>query len=118
MGRKEASLRRPIRAHTFADRHELLAAVARAATSAGGDGAYLTDPSASEFIGVRVARSFGRRGGRTLGTVVGYLPASGDEEALWRVQHDDGDGEDLDEDELKEAIDARATLASLLNDGW
>lgn len=30
------------------------------------------------------------------GTVVGWLPPEGDDEALWHVVHDDGDEEDLD----------------------
>jgi len=44
------------------------------------------------------------------GVIVGWLPASGDDEALWHLQHqDDSDEEDLDETELAFALAAHAT---------
>ena len=49
-----------------------------------------------KWIGRRIARLFGQR--IVLGTVVRWLPEGEDPEedyALWHVQHDDGDGEDL-----------------------
>ena len=30
------------------------------------------------------------------GTIVGWLPPDGEDDALWHVVHDDGDEEDLD----------------------
>ena len=45
-----------------------------------------------------------------LGVIVCWLPASGDDEALWHLQHqDDSDEEDLDETELAFALAAHAT---------
>ena len=42
----------------------------------------------------------------SLATVVGYLPEEGDDFAMWRVAHDDGDEQDLEEHELTPAIEA------------
>ena len=56
------------------------------------------------YIGRRVARLFGRR--LVLGTVTGFLPACKIQGvgALFRVTHDDGDEEDLEEHEARDAI--------------
>mmetsp|Transcript_17557 Transcript_17557/g.29031 ORF Transcript_17557/g.29031 Transcript_17557/m.29031 type:complete len:853 (+) Transcript_17557:241-2799(+) len=55
------------------------------------------------WIGQRVTRIFG---GKALdGTVVSWLPPNGDEIALWHVEHDDGDSEDLEESEAEEALE-------------
>ncbi len=35
-----------------------------------------------------------------IGTIVAWLPAEGDDPALWHVEHDDGDEEDLEEHEV------------------
>ena len=35
-----------------------------------------------------------------------YLPADGEDPALWHVLHDDGDEEDLEEEEVAEALAA------------
>jgi hypothetical protein len=55
------------------------------------------------LVGTRVARTFGKR--TVLGTVVKWLAASEQaaEPALFRVVHDDGDEEDLEEEEAQEA---------------
>ena len=46
-----------------------------------------------------------------------YLPADGEDPALWHVLHDDGDEEDLEEGELLEAIaQLRARPADGLQD--
>ena len=55
-------------------------------------------------IGVRVRRFFSH--GPSDGTVVMYSkPRMKDDVALWRICHDDGDEEDLEEHELRLAID-------------
>jgi hypothetical protein len=69
---------------------------------------YLT--AGNEHLGKRVLRTFKGRGRgaerKVWGDVVGWLPAAGDDEALWRVRHSDGDEEDLDEGELTESLAA------------
>ena len=46
-----------------------------------------------------------------------YLPADGEDPALWHVLHDDGDEEDLEQGELLEAIaQLRARPADGLQD--
>ena len=58
----------------------------------------------NEFIG-KLARRFFDGFGASDGTIVGWLPAEGDDEALWHMVHgDDADEEDLDETELAFAI--------------
>jgi hypothetical protein len=60
--------------------------------------------SANEFLGRR-GRRFFQGHGYSNGTVVGYLPASSNEGLeLWHIQHDDGDGEDLELHELNDAL--------------
>jgi hypothetical protein len=70
--------------------------------------------SGSEFIGARVARRFTTgdtstesfaKGDFYAGTVKFFAAADGDDAALWRVYHDDGDIEDLDEAQLHAAIE-------------
>ncbi len=56
----------------------------------------------STFLGARVTRVF--NGKHYSGTVARWAPRSGDDEALWKIAHDDGDREDLDEEQLKAAI--------------
>jgi len=58
--------------------------------------------SGSEFIGKKVQRTFGKR--VVYGTIVGWLPPEGEDEALWHVIHDDGDEEDLDENEVNKFL--------------
>ena len=57
------------------------------------------------YIDKRCARLFGKR--LVLGTIVGWLPACKLEDvgALFRVVHDDGDEEDLEEEEAAEAVE-------------
>ena len=58
--------------------------------------------SGSEWIGRGVCRTF--FGHVSTGRVVYWIPANDEgDEALWKVRHDDGDMEDLDEEELKAA---------------
>eukprot|EP00629_Pelagomonadales_sp_RCC1024_P006667 CAMPEP_0119292632 /NCGR_PEP_ID=MMETSP1329-20130426/44538_1 /TAXON_ID=114041 /ORGANISM="Genus nov. species nov., Strain RCC1024" /LENGTH=240 /DNA_ID=CAMNT_0007293479 /DNA_START=139 /DNA_END=857 /DNA_ORIENTATION=+ len=60
----------------------------------------------SEHIGASVLRCFGR-GIQSYGRVVSWLPGHLNEgEAYYRVKHDDGDEEDLDEEELAAALRA------------
>ena len=61
---------------------------------------WLRDGSA--LLGRRVARRFGKL--VALGSVVAWLPANAEEgdAALYRVVHDDGDVEDLEEEEVEE----------------
>lgn len=56
------------------------------------------------FLGKKVRRDFD--GEVTEGTVVAWMKAGAgeDEPALWRVKHADGDEEDLEEEEVNEAI--------------
>ena len=60
--------------------------------------------SSGPHVGSRVRRHF-PDDGVFGGVVTGYLPAEGEDSALWRVRHDDGDEEDLDEAEVRVAID-------------
>ena len=55
-----------------------------------------------EHIGKRVTRRF--EGVNVGGVVSAWAPADGQEEALYRVRHDDGDEEDLDRQELEDAL--------------
>ena len=58
-------------------------------------------------MGKRVARRFEGSDSEELvvhGVVERYLPAHGEEGALWHMRHDDGDEEDLDERELEAAL--------------
>jgi len=59
------------------------------------------------------------------GKITGWLPADGEDCALWHMEMDDNDEEELDEDELKEAVEAFGsgrttppdrTTANLLDD--
>ena len=64
--------------------------------------------SGSAAIGRRVRRFFALHGACD-GAVVGWAPESDEgDEALWRVRLDDGDEEDLDGDELDDALAAAA----------
>jgi hypothetical protein len=56
----------------------------------------------STSLGARVTRVF--NGVAHSGTVTKWAPADGGDQALWRVSHDDGDQEDLDEEQLAAAI--------------
>ena len=59
------------------------------------------------WVGRRVRRFFDVSDGFLDGTIARWLPASGDDAALWHVVHDDGDEEDL------EAYEVRAALIAL-----
>ena len=64
--------------------------------------------SGSAAIGRRVRRFFALHGACD-GAVVGWAPESDEgDEALWHVRLDDGDEEDLDGDELDDALAAAA----------
>ena len=58
----------------------------------------------------------------TVGHVRAYLPETEGEEALWHVLHEDGDTEDLDEDELLQALElyrvSRLQDPNRLPSGW
>jgi hypothetical protein len=59
--------------------------------------------SGHEWIGASVRRFFA--GGMVSdGKVVRWLPAEGDDFALWHMVHEDGDEEDLEEDEVEAAM--------------
>ena len=67
-------------------------------------------------VGSRVSLHFDGLGASE-GVVMRYLPADGEDPALWHVLHDDGDEEDLEEGELLEAIaQLRARPADGLQD--
>ena len=51
--------------------------------------------SGHRFIGERVSRLYSN-GNTNVGTVQKYLPPDGDDEALFRIVHNEGDREDLD----------------------
>ena len=55
-----------------------------------------------EFIGVRVARAI-QRLIRTLGHISKWLPPDDEDEALFHMVHEDGDEEDLNEAEVRDA---------------
>lgn len=54
------------------------------------------------YMGRKIKRTFGRK--EVIGTVVGYLAATEEDPALWRVLHADGDEEDLEEHELQAGL--------------
>ena len=56
--------------------------------------------SGHEWIGASVRRFFAG-GVVSDGEVVRWLPAEGDDAALWHMVHEDGDEEDLEEDEVR-----------------
>ena len=64
-------------------------------------------------VGARVRLMF-EGVGESEGTVVRYLPPDGDDCALWHIEHDDGDEEDLEEHELADGL---ARLSSRAPDG-
>ena len=72
--------------------------------------------SGCSWVGQRVQRVFpaARKGGKPLvvhGTITCWSPAEGDTyPALWRVEHDDGDKEDLDEREVRDALEAASAV--------
>lgn len=68
------------------------------------------------YVGASVVRSFEDKD--IVGVVFAYLaPTPKGDPPLWRVRHVDGDVEDLDEDELKNAI-KRASKVKKLNLAW
>ena len=63
--------------------------------------------SGSRWLGRRISRSF--PGVPTVvGRVVSWLPATQEDPALWRLRHEDGDEEDLEEHELEDGSAAFA----------
>jgi hypothetical protein len=66
--------------------------------------------SGHDWIGQRVLRPFAGHD-PAVGTVISWVPRDGDDDPLWHVLHDDGDEEDLEEFEMKEALEL-ARLAS------
>ena len=50
--------------------------------------------------------------GASEGRVTRYMPPEADEPALWHVVHDDGDEEDLEHDELRDALGLMAQRPS------
>ena len=69
--------------------------------------------SGHAWIGETVVRHFQRKPYQA--TIRKWQPAMGDDEALWHVEYDDGDAEDLDEGEVLKALDA-ATRCPLHQD--
>ena len=66
--------------------------------------------SGSEWLQRRVATRHGD-GVVSVGTLTKWVPADGEDEALWHMAHDDGDGEDLDEAEVEAAMKLYAEVA-------
>eukprot|EP00965_Chrysotila_dentata_P070922 2343829-Pleurochrysis_carterae.AAC.6 len=62
----------------------------------------------SSYIGKQTRRFFPQGGGfvHSNGVLTGWLPAEGEEPALWHMQHEDGDEEDLEEFEVVWAIES------------
>jgi hypothetical protein len=105
---------------------EKVARAARAETAAPAAGE-LTVPDRSEFVSDghpwlqrRVLRTFGGGAGEAApqvavtkmnGHIVAWLPAVGEDQALWHCLHDDGDSEDLDEGEARASLAAEAQCA-------
>mmetsp|Transcript_13493 Transcript_13493/g.43953 ORF Transcript_13493/g.43953 Transcript_13493/m.43953 type:complete len:633 (-) Transcript_13493:217-2115(-) len=72
---------------------------------AGEEGEDQYETTGSEWLGRRLLRVFGSR--KVYCVVDGYLPAGkNDGRAFWRVRHDDGDDEDLELHEVREAFAA------------
>ena len=63
-----------------------------------------------------------RRGERlkfAVGKITGWVPAQGDDVALWHVVHEDGDEEDLEEHEVRDEImDEKEWLTHECPHGW
>ena len=59
--------------------------------------------SGHKWLGARVKRSFDG-GIEAIGTIVAWVPCDGEDPALWRVSHDDGDEEDLEEEEVADCL--------------
>jgi hypothetical protein len=76
-------------------------------------------------VGQRVRLVFPNNG-ESEGSVTAYLPPDGADQALWHIEHDDGDEEDLEEHELQPALerwrerpaDGLMQLSSLLCDAY
>ena len=65
---------------------------------------WVFDSEASEFIGIK-ARRFFKGFGSSDGTVIAHLPADkNDGVALWHMEHNDGDAEDLELADLQKAL--------------
>ena len=58
--------------------------------------------SGSKWLRGRVATR--HDGVVSVGTITKWVPADAEDEALWHMAHDDGDGEDLDEAEVEAAL--------------
>jgi hypothetical protein len=61
------------------------------------------------WIGARLRRQFEKGGVYAAGVITHWLKAGGDpteDMALWRMSHDDGDEEELEEHEVRKAIEA------------
>lgn len=75
------------------------------ATINGTDENALFDPNAPQDIIGRRGRRFFPGHGKSDGVMIAYLPADKNEGmALWHMEHDDGDAEDIDESDVEKAI--------------
>ena len=83
-------------------------AYAKAKAAAEEEGGWLE--SGSEWLQRRVATRHGD-GVVSVGTLTKWVPADGEDEALWHMAHDDGDGEDLDEGEVEAALKLYAEVS-------
>lgn len=96
---------------------EGLEAFAAAAPEVAPEAAEVWRAEGHGFLGRRVLRTYDL-GKTALATIVRWLPAGenvSDEPMLFRVVHDDGDEEDLEEDEADEAVRARPCVAPMLS---
>ena len=90
---------------------------APATTSEDSDDSSEDEPPAEEdwetehrWMHARCAREFD---GRVISAkVIRWLPASGSDPALWKIRHADGDEEDLEEAELRDALRLHAARAA------
>eukprot|EP00936_MAST-01D_sp_MAST-1D-sp1_P000453 g453.t1 len=63
--------------------------------------------SGHRWLGLYVQRAFPARGGGIVSStarVTKWVPAEGDDPALWHLEHEDGDEEDLEEHEVEAAL--------------
>ena len=74
------------------------------------------------WLGRLVRREFYRKGVGmcvAFGKITGWVPAEGDDVALWHVVHEDGDEEDLEEHKIRDEIaDDKLWLTHGCPNGW
>ena len=77
---------------------------------------YEWEMTGHEFIGARVARLYTETHTYTFGRITKWLPPDDEDEALFHMMHDDGDEEDLNEAEVRDALELYAMTDLAIND--